>query len=191
MFKYFFVVLIIVSLTSCQTLHKTDNHTVFHLNTLSHWSISGAIAAKNKRKSWSAMLLWQQHGPHHYSLQLYGPLNGGTVWVEQRGQHITYQDGQKTVQSTKAAQLILTETGINIPVTHLYYWLRGLKAPRPVQQQQLNEQGQLITLQQDNFMIKFSHYTVVNNLSLPTKIEIDHAEGHIKIVIKQWDLSSA
>jgi outer membrane lipoprotein LolB len=146
------------------------------------------MAAKNKHKSFSAMMQWQQQGPQHFTLRLFGPLNGGTVLIEKRGTHLTYQDGQRTLQSNHPEQLILTETGVKIPINHLYYWLRGIKAPQPVHAQQFNAQGQLIGFEQGGFTLKFTAYTQVDNRLLPSKIDISHPEGGVKIVIKHWDL---
>jgi len=174
-------------LSSCGSLTPpSEINTYKSAASLSNWSITGAIAAKNQRKSFSAMMQWQQSGPDHFTLRLYGPLSGGSVLIEKHGARIVYQDGQRTIQSSHPEQLILTETGVNIPVNHLYYWLRGIKAPQSAHTQQLNSQGQLNVLEQDGFKIIFNAYTVVGNLMLPSKIDITHPEGRVRIVIKQW-----
>lgn len=149
------------------------------------WALSGAIAARNKNKSWTASLKWIQNGPANYQIHLAGPLSAGTVIIERNGAMVTYRDGPKTMSSNNAEQLLMKQTGIRLPVNHLYYWIRGLsesgshltEASSPVAQ-----------ITQDGYTVQYLQYTRVNGVILPSKIKL---EGHgviIKVVIKQWKI---
>lgn len=191
-------------LTACTTPHRTALETqppapptpvakqeppsikTTEATSLSSWELSGALAAKNKNKGWTASLNWQQKGANRYQIRLFGPLGGGTVLIEKEGSIITYRDGPKIVTSTDADALLQKETGVRLPVKNLYYWIRGLAAPGAVKSAQYDENHHLTTLKQAGYTIEYTRYTQAGNMTLPSKI---HLTGHnvvIKLVIKHW-----
>jgi outer membrane lipoprotein LolB len=155
---------------------------------ISTWELSGAIAARNKNKSWTASMNWAQVARDQYQIRLYGPLGGGTVMVEKNGTIITFRDGAKKVASTDADKLLLSQTGVRLPVNNLYYWVRGLPAPGPVGSEHRDANQHLLQLSQAGYTITYSQYTIVNGSTLPTKIRL---EGHgvmIKVAITRWKI---
>lgn len=158
----------------------TSSHAV------SSWDLSGAIAARNKNKSWTASINWRQQGPNHYQIRLFGPLGGGTVIIEKQGNVITYRDGPKKIASTDADKLLLAQTGVQLPVANLYYWVQGIPAPGSAGSE---KQGKVLSqLHQDGYTVTYSEYTTTNGITLPSKMRL---EGHgvlIKLVIKHWKI---
>lgn len=156
--------------------------------TISSWTISGAMAAKNNNKAWSASLNWRQQGINKYQIRLFGPLGGGNVMIEKDGSLVTYKDGPKTASSKNADQLLQQQTGIRLPVNNLYYWVRGLPAPGPVQSVKHDQYNHLTSLTQAGYTINYTSYTSAGNIDLPSKIRL---QGHgvlIKLVIKRWSV---
>ena len=153
---------------------------------ISAWIISGGIAAKNHKKTWTASLNWQQQGPHQYEIRLFGPLGGGTVLIEKHGAEVIYRDGDRTVSSKNPDALLYQETGVHLPVSNLYYWVRGIPAPGP--HTSTNHNGQLLTLNQAGYQLQYTEYTTVNNMVLPTKIQLEGHGERVKLVIKQWNI---
>ena len=155
---------------------------------LSTWEISGAMAARNKKKAWTAQLNWLQQGPNHYQIRLFGPLGGGTVIIEKNGAVITYADGPKKISSHSADELLQQQTGIRLPVSSLYYWVRGLPAPGAVGSSHYTPNNQLMSLSQAGYTINYSNYTSVNTIDLPGKIQLQGHGVAIKLVIKHWKM---
>ncbi len=155
---------------------------------LSHWKLTGALAARSKHKSWTASLDWEQHTLNRYRLRLYGPLGSGTVLVEKNGRIITYQDGQHRVKTTDIDKLLYKETGIRVPIHNLYYWVRGIKAPGAAKTMAYDDAGRLITLNQGGYTIRFDNYQTVKGKELPGKIKATGPGGELKLVIKHWEI---
>jgi outer membrane lipoprotein LolB len=152
---------------------------------LSSWEISGAMAARSKRQSWSASLNWMQQGPGHYQIRLMGPLGSGTVLIEKHNGMVNFQDGPKRVTATDASQLLYAQTGIRLPIKHLYYWIQGIPAPDSTSQQHKHQQA-VAQINQNGYVITYMQYMKVDGRILPSKIKL---EGHglfIKLVIKHW-----
>lgn len=155
---------------------------------ISSWDLSGAIAARNKTKSWTASIDWQQQGPSRYQIRLLGPLGSGTVIVEKQGGVVTFRDGPKRIASSDADKLIFTQTGVRLPVSSLYYWVRGIPAPGQVDSEKHATGGALLELHQSGYIVTYSQYTLVNNVPLPTKIRLEGRGVMIKLVIKHWKI---
>ncbi|MDF1677838.1 MAG: lipoprotein insertase outer membrane protein LolB [Legionellaceae bacterium] len=155
---------------------------------LSSWTITGALAAKSKRKTWTASMNWKQQGLNRYRLHLFGPLGGGSVLVEKNGRLVTYQDGPKRVTTTNISQLFYKETGIRVPLHNLYYWVRGVQAPGATQSEEYDATGHLKVLKQGGYTIRYDSYQTVKNFDLPTKIRIAGPGGQLKLIIKDWKI---
>jgi outer membrane lipoprotein LolB len=164
------------------------NKTKQPASTVSSWELSGAMAARNEKKGWNASFHWAQQGLNQYQIRLNGPLGGGSAIIKKENGLITYADGTKKASSSNADELLLKQTGIQLPVNNLYYWVRGLAAPGAVTTSQFDEQHRLISLTQAGYTIHYTHYLSVNQIELPGKIEL-HGHGVVmKLVIKHWSM---
>lgn len=155
-------------------------------DTVSSWEISGAMAARNKSKGWTASLNWLQQGSNSYQIRLFGPLGSGTVMIDKKGGVVTYRDGPKTVTSGNADNLLKKETGIALPVNNLYYWVRGIPAPGAVQSEVHDKYNHLTLLKQNGYTIEYPSYTSVGKADLPSQIKLQGNGVFIKVVIKKW-----
>jgi len=154
--------------------------------TISSWEIKGAMAAKNKAKGWSATMNWVQNGPGNYQIRLMGPLGGGTVLIKKQGGTVTFQDGPKIATSGNADELLLKQTGIRLPVSNLYYWVRGLPAPGGIISEKRDQFNHLELLRQSGYTINFTKYTSVKGIDLPCVIRLEGNGVMVKVIIKNW-----
>lgn len=147
------------------------------------WQLSGAMAARSKHKAWSAAVNWAQQGANNYQIRLSGPIGSGTVLINKHGGVVTYRDGAKTASSSSAEDLLLHQTGIRLPVSSLYYWVRGLPAPggASVQKDANNHAAQI---RQNGYTVDYSRY----NGDLPTLIRLQGNGVVIKLAVKQWNV---
>ncbi|KTD66597.1 molecular chaperone LolB [Legionella santicrucis] len=154
--------------------------------TISSWEIRGAMAAKSKSKGWSATMNWVQNGPNTYQIRLMGPLGGGTVLIDKKGNTVTFQDGPKKITSHNADELLAQQTGIRLPVNNLYYWVRGLPAPGSVAAEHRDQYNHLTQLKQSGYTINFAKYTSVKGTDLPSMIHLQGNGVMVKMVIQNW-----
>jgi len=175
-------------IATCVAAHRPLTQTVASTSatTLSSWELSGAIAARNKKRGWTASLNWLQQGPNQYQIRLFGPLGGGTVIIEKHGSVITYRDGPKRISSNNADALLQKETGVRLPVKDLYFWVRGLPAPGSIQSERRDAHHYLISFRQSGYTIDYTAYTSAGGMILPSKIRLQGNGVLIKLVIKNW-----
>ena len=155
---------------------------------ISSWTLTGAIAAKNKTEAWTASLNWKQHGPHNYQIHLFGPLGGGSLLIEKKDGMVTYQDAQTRIQSKSSDALFYKQTGMHIPIQHLYYWIRGVPAPGATQSVHYDKAGRLSSLKQAGYIIQYERYTNKQGIELPSKLRVYGREGNLKLIIKRWEI---
>jgi outer membrane lipoprotein LolB len=155
-------------------------------NKISSWEISGAMAAKSKNKAWSASVNWVQQGYNYYQIRLFGPLGSGTIMIQKQGSKISYRDGPKSATSSNAEQLLLQQTGVRLPVSSLYYWVRGVPAPGSIQSASKDSAGYLSVLKQGGYTIQYLGYTKAGSAYLPSQIKLQGNGIFIKFIIKHW-----
>ncbi|NNM58390.1 MAG: outer membrane lipoprotein LolB [Legionellales bacterium] len=161
------------------------------LSTVTAWNLQGAIGMQQNDKHWSASINWQQEQASNYTIRLFGPFGAGaTVLQGQPGQvSLVTNDHPQPVISTNPESLIAKETGWNLPVSNLYYWVRSIPAPGAPSSITLDQANRLSTLQQAGWQINYLDYTTVNGLDLPSTIRLNSPNFSIKLVIKEWSFT--
>ncbi|MHB1946499.1 MAG: lipoprotein insertase outer membrane protein LolB [Gammaproteobacteria bacterium] len=164
------------------------NKRVDAISKVQAWNVKGMIAIHEARDAVSATLQWQQKY-RNYHIALFGPL--GSNSYELTGQpgrvELAGANGKRAVASTPEA-LLAQQAGWHLPVSNLYYWIRGIPVPSLPAQKQLDAYNHLIQLNQDGWSIRYLRYTSVNNTDLPSKIFLDNPQLNVKIVISQWQI---
>jgi outer membrane lipoprotein LolB len=151
------------------------------------WSAHGAIAGNDDKKAWSATVYWKQLSAHNYALQLFGPVGVGTIKITGTPSHVTLVTSKgDRFESASAENLLAKQTGWNVPISNLYYWVRGLPAPNFSAKKSYDSQHRLSELHQDGWSVHYADYTMVNGAALPGKITLSNPPYRIKMVIKEW-----
>ncbi|MEE9494832.1 MAG: lipoprotein insertase outer membrane protein LolB [Gammaproteobacteria bacterium] len=158
------------------------------LSAIHHWTASGRIAIRDEVTGWTASYEWQQ-SPDSYDIQLRGPLGYGVMQLIGSDQRVELRQAGKTaLYSASAEQLLVEQTGWQLPVEGLRYWILGLPRPDSDEQHQLNDEAALDTLHQDGWKISYSRYKEVKNHWLPGKITLTQADLSVKLLVDAWKL---
>ena len=153
---------------------------------IQEWKLQGAIAIRTPQDSGSATLSWQQNA-QAFSLSLFGPLGSNAVHIEGRPGFVSMQTSQgKTVQAATAEQLLYSQLGWHLPVSHLYYWVRGLPVPGIQAVMHFDAFHRLTELTQENWQLTYKQYSLYGSTELPTKIILVYPQLNIKLVIYEW-----
>ena len=158
------------------------------VNTITRWTISGAMAARTAQKGWSASVNWQQLGAGNYKIRLFGPLGSGNVIIKGRGGSVTYQDGNKRETASNASSLLKKQTGVSVPVNSLYYWVRGIPAPGGASGKKYDKYNHLKSFNQNGYHVQYLRYTSFKGVDLPSSIKLIGGGIKIKFIIKSWSL---
>lgn len=150
------------------------------------WNLNGLIAIHHQSNAWSASLNWQQQN-QYYHITLFGPL--GTHSYDLQGQPgfvLLRASNGKSVSAGNPESLLYAQTGAEIPVSHLFYWVRGLPVPGLSKQAKWDANHHLLFLNQDGWNIRYLHYISVNKMDVPDKLFLNSQNLQVKLLINRW-----
>lgn len=184
-------------LSACATLpapeaplnqHLTWSQRQAQLQTLQQWQLQGLVGVRYQSTAQSANVNLKQDG-NNYHLEIYGPLGVDRVILDGQPGSVTLKasDGQITHAASPEA-LLQQRLGWSLPVTNLYYWLRGLPAPQLAGQPTFDSYNHITSLQQQGWTISYLRYAGINGIDLPTKIQLKNKSLQATIIISQWQL---
>lgn len=158
------------------------------LANLQQWDLTGMVAIRNPKDNISASLHWQQQ-QQNYTLDFFGPLGSNSFKLTGNAGKVSLQNPHGQIFYAASPEILLAQqTGWRLPVSNLFYWIRGLPVPEVLALKQFDSYHHLTELQQDGWKIQFLRYTAVNQIDLPNKIFITSHDLSVKIIISQWRL---
>lgn len=158
---------------------------------LTHWQITGKIRLKTEQSSDSANLQWQQNADL-YRLTLSGPFGGTAARLDGSARQVTLTLPEEGVYSARTPEsLLYRHFGWDLPLSHLFYWVRTLPAPDSGYDSELNPQQQLARLQQDGWTIVYDRYrshtdTAGGDLNLPGRIKVSRGALELTLIVNRW-----
>ncbi len=159
------------------------------LAAIDDWRVNGRVAIVAGHRAWQAHIDWQQR-LHAYEILISTPLGSGIGRLQGDSDSAlltTAEHGE--LQARDAQTLLQRQFGWQIPVNSLRYWLRGLADPALPALPYLDANGRLGRLLQDGWDIEFLRYTSVDNVELPDKLALTHADVRVKFIIETWQLN--
>ena len=157
---------------------------------LHHWNISAIMAIQTRagNEGGTANLKWQQSN-QNYNLLLYGPFGADAVKITGQPGHVSLETADGKKFTAKTPELLLAQqTGWQLPVSDLYYWIRGIPTKSPSSAMQFDPSNRLAHLNQAGWTIDFLRYSTVNQMDLPTKLTLETKDIRVKIIINQWQI---
>lgn len=115
--------------TDVQYLDKTDATWQQHLQKIEkiqQYRTKGQIGYISPKERFSSRFEWQYQNPKSYTLKLYSLISKSTLLIEMHPNGMTISDNNGNQQSARNAKLLLQEMiGMDVPLEHLAYWLKG------------------------------------------------------------------
>ncbi|WP_339487807.1 lipoprotein insertase outer membrane protein LolB [Pseudomonas sp. EL_65y_Pfl2_R95] len=156
------------------------------LTALDAWQISGKIGIRAPKDSGSATLFWLQR-QDYFDIRLSGPLGGGAARLTGRPGEVLLEvanKGRFTAESPE--ELLQQQLHMNLPVSHLLWWIRGLPAPDTKSNVTLDTESHLSKLSQDGWQVEYLSYVEQNGYWLPERIKLHGQDLQVTIVVKDW-----
>ncbi|MFT5220288.1 MAG: outer membrane lipoprotein LolB [Planctomycetota bacterium] len=160
------------------------------LQQLTKWDMRARSIVVLEREVYHVGISWRR-AEDDFMLLLEAPFGQGVFQLESvTGSATPYRlklpDGQ-VIAGASAEQLLEDLLGWMIPVSGLEYWIRGLAQPGIEFSHRLNAQGELVSLNQNGWVIRYGDYFLQeNSLPLPRKLELQRDNLTIKLVVERW-----
>ncbi len=188
------LVLLALLLTACATLSGkaplneklTWAERQQQLAAVQDWTLSGAVGIRSPKQGVNASINWHQQA-RHYDIELFGPLGAGHVQLSgSPGQARLTMADAKQYTANSAETLLQQHAGYRLPISNLYYWVRGLPAPGSAARTQFDQYNHLTSLQQQGWTIRYNQYAGIERVDLPSTMTLVRPGFRIRLVIKQW-----
>ncbi len=156
------------------------------LAALENWTARGKIALRSGQQSESASLNWQQRGGDT-RLQLAGPMGLQATEIHSDGRELLVQRGDEVTRldiSTPDAMRL--QTGWDLPLQALPFWLKGLPAPAPLATAVQVTDDLLQQLDQSGWIIRYERYQRFGDYLLPTRLSIERGDTRARVIIQDW-----
>lgn len=158
------------------------------LDAMASWQANGKIALRSATASESARINWLQ-SDNNSQIKLNGPLGIGAMSISSDGQTLVVEQGKAyRTLDISTPEAIFTNTGWQLPLQALPYWLKGIPSPDyAVDEVVFTENGDNIEqLQQDGWRISYNRYSSFESLTLPTLLVAERDDMRLKLVLQQW-----
>jgi len=153
---------------------------------LDGWQINGKIGIRAPRDSGSATLFWLQR-QDYYDIRLSGPLGGGAARLTGRPGDILLEASNRGRFRAESPEALLQEQlRLDLPVSNLLWWIRGLPAPDSRSRITLDGESHLARLEQDGWQVEYQRYTEQNGYALPERLKLYGQDLEVTLVIKDW-----
>ena len=153
------------------------------LGRVANWEFRGRIAVKAGDEGFNGKFRWTQTGNRYYAT-VGGPLGIGTVIIEGDGRTVTLtdKDGLAAVLVNPEAELYY-RYGWTIPVASLRYWALGIPNPASEALTEIDVQGRLVSLEQNNWAVKISRYRESAGQQMPRILTATSPDTRVRMVI--------
>lgn len=155
------------------------------------WNLNSKVAMRYGEENVSFRLNWLQQPAFNYVMQIFNPLTGAMIARLSRksgGVSLLADDG-RIYRDTDEERLLLKQSGLNLPVKGMQYWVRGIASPKhKVEALQLDAYGRPQVLQQAGWKIKYSRYANNNYNAMPNRVVLVRGKDnlYVKMIAKKW-----
>ena len=153
------------------------------------WEVRGRLGVQTEKTGGSSDIIWKQ-SEKDYSIHLIAPLGAGSYMIQGNDDYaeIRYPDGRKEIIDN-VDEVFLSTLEVDLPVTAIRDWLRGLPAKSlSVDHISWNAKGLVHKLEQSGWRVELKKYTGVKML-FPHAIYVsrdDKPELDIRLLLRQW-----
>ncbi|RHW75428.1 lipoprotein insertase outer membrane protein LolB [Colwellia sp. RSH04] len=200
---------LILFITACSTVQTEQSlvtnvsaqQRVKQIDIISQWKLSGKIAFLQGDSRERANIYWSiDESIPSQKLNLSSYLGINILQLNSKKDHHTIKLDGKQYNGDNLDYLIEELTGLTLPTQALKYWLKGIPYsntkdsitfdaqtgfPKSLQSSLVNSYGQ-----EQQWLINYSRYKMVNNIALATKFTIKTQDLTIRIAIDKWQLNT-
>lgn len=159
------------------------------------WRLSGRVAVSNGSQGGSGRLDWRQHDDR-YEISLSAPVTrqGWRLIGDNAGARLEgIKDGPR--ESTDVEQLLLTETGWDIPVRALVAWVRGVGATEGIAAPARVVYGNgnvPSVIEQMGWRIDYRDWHPAKDAhpALPKRIEAERDAAKVRLIVDEWTVEA-
>lgn len=156
------------------------------LGAIQNFSLQGRIG-RGGILGGSGDLAWQERG-EQFDVLFSGALGVGAIHVVGTPTQFSVQTRKGEFAAAEGAEVLREQLGWTVPVSSLRYWILGLPRPGAPAALAVDEQGRLLSLDQDGWHLDYREYRSSNDgLELPRKLDLMHDDERLRLLVDRWE----
>jgi outer membrane lipoprotein LolB len=148
--------------------------------------MNGRISVDHQGERHSAGLHWI-HQAQSDEILLLTPLGQTAARVYRDDRNATLDDGNKHYQDVDAESLMQQVLGWHLPLVGLHQWVLGLPVADTPAQIERDSYGQITVLRQGGWEVRYLRYADTRTDSLPTRMQLNHEDLQMQLLIDEWE----
>ena len=153
---------------------------------LDNWELRGRVGVSAGGEGFNGKLRYTQND-EDFRATVSGPLGFGTIQIDGDGRQVTMTDKDGEVWMLPDPEVDLRVMyGWTIPVASLRYWALGIPDPAELAFTEFNEEGQLTSLEQGNWQVRFTRYRDGGGQPMPRRLTAVSGDNKVRLVIDNW-----
>ena len=159
------------------------------LAALTDWSLRGRIAVVAAEEGFSGRFSWVQRH-EQMDLRIRGPLGAGAMAIQGSPQHLTVtaRGISEPLAMDDPEQELRAVLGWWVPVSSVPAWLKGIPDDAYPARASFGADGLLERFEQRGWRVALTHYQLVGELLVPARLELEHTDLKLKLIVDRWDL---
>ncbi len=147
--------------------------------------LTGRIAVQQGDKRQSAGLRWT-HRAQSDTVDLLTPLGSTAARIYRDAQHATLQREQQVQAADTLEGLMQQVLGWYLPLTGLQDWVLARPMPGVAAEASRNASGQVDTLLQNGWRIRYSRYPNTQAEALPIRMQLEYQDLRVTLLLDEW-----
>ncbi|SFP74774.1 outer membrane lipoprotein LolB [Nitrosomonas cryotolerans] len=156
---------------------------------LANFNLLGRISVRDEKQHFSGRVRWEHTG-FNDEILLLSPLGQTVAQIERDLEGVRLTTSEQAIFYAVDVESLTEEIlGWRLPLKGLQYWVQGMHSPATASEQDLDVNGRIKTIRQDNWQINYIRYFSVSAVSLdrPRIIELSYNDDlKIKLVVDDW-----
>jgi len=154
---------------------------------IDEWNIRGRIGIQRGNDGFSAAFKWQQKG-NTFDIKLFDPLGRQVAWLRGDEHNVSLDTAKgKKIRAQDPEKILFDNLGWTLPIRSLSYWVKGLPDPASiVWQEEYDEYGRMILIQQAGWSVRFMKYLTKGHKSFPKLTRLEHQDFKMKLLVQDW-----
>ncbi len=154
------------------------------------FKIEGRLGVQSDKQGISGTVHW-----HHLKvsdeMNLYSPLGGKIAEILNDNNGVTLTTSNNQVFKAQDPEALTESTlGWRLPITKLSDWIVGRPANGAISNVKWDDDGKLKKFNQEGWEISYLEYKEINQVALPSKMNIRNSKLNLRLIIDRWELSS-
>jgi len=151
------------------------------------FALTGRLAIRHDGERSSAGVRWS-HRSGVDEILLFTPLGQTMARIGRDAQGVVLDTSDKHYVAQDAEELTQQVLGWRLPLDGLRYWVLALPAPESKAGIEHDANGQVSTMRQDGWAIRYTRYAAQASDSLPLRMNLQREGAEIQLLIDEWEI---